>query len=152
MSRYFFHPRIGKHYEKGFRGYRTLVLGAFFYCPIKSCNHRAECLQDSRPLDRQCPCYTDRAEQDYYYLANSCNIEIDSYLEDCPYPTFSMFTKYMTGRNDHLPKPVKYRFWEHVAFYNYFSITCPTVTHLAMKKAGKCLMPTGQRCKTYSMS
>ena len=119
MSRYFFHPRIGKHYEKGFRGYRTLVLGAFFYCPIKSCNHRAECLQDSRPLDRQCPCYTDRAEQDYYYLANSCNIEIDSYLEDCPYPTFSMFTKYMTGRNDHLPKPVKYRFWEHVAFYNY---------------------------------
>ena len=119
MSRYFFHPRIGKHYEKGFRGYRTLVLGAFFYCPIKNCNHRAECLQDSRPLDRQCPCYTDRAEQDYYYLANSCNIEIDSYLEDCPYPTFSMFTKYMTGRNDHLPKPVKYRFWEHVAFYNY---------------------------------
>ena len=119
MSQYFFHPRIGKYYEKGYRGYRTLVLGAFFYCPIKKYKHCRECLRDSRPFDHQCPCYIDRAEQDYYYLANSCNIEIDSFLEDCPYPTFSMFTKYVTGRNDHLPKPVKYRFWEHVAFYNY---------------------------------
>ena len=47
----FFKPRIGKYYNKGFRGYKTLVLGSHFYCPIP-CENKEACLKDSRPFDR----------------------------------------------------------------------------------------------------
>lgn len=30
-----------------------------------------------------------------------------------------MFTKYMMNKRDYIPDPVKYRFWDHVCFYNY---------------------------------
>ena len=113
----FFKPRIGKYYNKGFRGYKTLVLGSHFYCPIP-CENKEACLKDSRPFDRECPCYKDK-DAKYFTLSNSCTIEVNSYLEGCPYPSFSMFTKYMMNKRDYIPDPVKYRFWDHVCFYNY---------------------------------
>lgn len=113
----FFKPRIGIYYEKGFRGYKTLVLGAHFYCPIP-CEYKESCLQDSRPFDRECPCYRDKND-DYFTLSNSCYVEVNSYLEGCPYPSFSMFTRYMINKRDYIPDSVKYRFWDHVCFYNY---------------------------------
>lgn len=113
----FFKPRIGQYYECGFRGYKTLVLGAHFYCPLP-CEHKEACLKDSRPFDRECPCYKDKNDE-YFTLSNSCYVEVNSYLEGCPYPSFSMFTKYMMNKRDYIPDPVKYRFWEHVCFYNY---------------------------------
>lgn len=29
---YFFRPRVGKNYDDGFRGLKTLVVGAYHYC------------------------------------------------------------------------------------------------------------------------
>ena len=113
----FFKPRIGAYYNKGFRGYKTLVLGAHFYCPFE-CRFKEDCLKDSRPFDRECPCYKDK-DDEYFTLSNSCYVEVNSYLEGCPYPSFSMFTKYMMNKRDYIPDPVKYRFWDHVCFYNY---------------------------------
>lgn len=113
----FFKPRVGKYYEEGFRGYKTLVLGAHFYCSL-SCEYKNVCLKDSRPFDRECPCYKNKKDE-YFTLSNSCNIEVNSYLEGCPYPSFSMFTKYMMNKRDYIPDSVKYRFWDHVCFYNY---------------------------------
>lgn len=113
----FFKPRIGAYYNKGFRGYKTLVLGAHFYCPFE-CQFKEDCLKDSRPFDRECPCYKGK-DDEYFTLSNSCYVEVNSYLEGCPYPSFSMFTKYMMNKRDYIPDPVKYRFWNHVCFYNY---------------------------------
>ena len=113
----FFKPREGEYYYNGFRGYKTLVLGSHFYCSVP-CKNKEACLKDSRPFDRECPCYKDK-DANYFKLSNSCNIEVNSYLEGCPYPSFSMFTKYMMNKRDYIPDPVKYRFWDHVCFYNY---------------------------------
>lgn len=113
----FFKPRIGAYYNKGFRGYKTMVLGAHFYCPFE-CKFKEACLKDSRPFDRECPCYKDKNDE-YFTLSNSCYVEVNSYLEGCPYPSFSMFTKYMMNKRDYISDPVKYRFWDHVCFYNY---------------------------------
>ena len=71
------------------------------------------------PYDRKCPEYVGKEGQDYYFLANSCYIEIDTFVGGCPYPSYSAFTKYMTNRRDYIAQAVKNRFWEHVCFYNY---------------------------------
>lgn len=135
MPRYFFLPRVGEHYDHGFRGYKTLVLGAFFYCPEEGCDLRPECLLDTRPHDRECPEYVGKKEQDYYFLANSCYIEIDSFVGGWPYPSYSAFTKYMTNRRDYIAQAVKNRFWEHVCFYNYLQHYLPDGNNPAYSEA-----------------
>ncbi len=42
MKKYFFTPRVGKDYEKGFHGIKTLILGSHFYCPYTDCSHLKE--------------------------------------------------------------------------------------------------------------
>lgn len=122
MDRYFFRPRVGKNYEKGIDGLRTLIVGSHFYCPYHDCIHlRKECASSSTILDMdlKCPYYLDKEDQNYYRLSNSDTIEIDSYLEGFPYPTFSAFTYIMLNKRDHLSEEEKCAFWDQVAFTNY---------------------------------
>lgn len=35
MKKYFFTPRVGKDYEKGFHGIKTLILGSHFIVHIR---------------------------------------------------------------------------------------------------------------------
>ena len=43
-------------------------------------------------MDAACPCYVGKEDQNYYKLSNSDTIEVDSYLEGFPYPSFDAFT------------------------------------------------------------
>ena len=122
MSKYFFKPRIGKDYDKGLYGLRTLVLGSHFYCPFNDCPHlKGECGSNKTisEMDMKCPCYIDKEDNGYYRLSNSDTIEIDSYLEGFPYPAFSAFTYIMLKKRDHITEKEKNDFWNKVAFTNY---------------------------------
>ena len=48
--RYFFKPRVGKDYQEGFMGLRTLVLGAYHYCWYDKCRYFNECVSRGRAL------------------------------------------------------------------------------------------------------
>ena len=90
---YFFIPRVGVNYSKGFAKKKTkarvLVLGAYHICKDKklvfsrdgnqerSCPHRELCRTNEgiRQMDATCPCYANSAEPEYHRLSNSNNIE-----------------------------------------------------------------------------
>lgn len=123
---YFFRPRIGGNYADGFKGRRTLVVGAYHYCWEEpalraGCTDYSRCVGNGRcrDYDKTCPFYKDRTDQDYYRLSNSNIIEIDSYIEGERCPSYSGFTKFMTGESDYIPRSDRAAFWESVAFYNY---------------------------------
>lgn len=118
---YFFRPRVGKYYEDGFNGHRTLVLGQYLYCWRQTCIYRDKCTEKglSCQLDLLCPLYSDMEDREYYRLSNSNIIEVDSYIEGNDYSAFSAFTHCMLGQKEHLPSPVRKCFWDRVAFYNY---------------------------------
>lgn len=122
MTNCFFIPRVGKDYESGFQGIRTLILGSHFYCPYADCPHlHKECASSSsiRNMDTACPCYIDKEDQEYYRLSNSDEIEVESYLEGFPYPAFDAFTSLLLKKRDYLTEAEKRRFWDQVAFTNY---------------------------------
>ena len=70
-------------------------------------------------MDRACPCYIDKNDQSYYKLSNSDTIEIESYLEGFPYPSYDAFTYLMLNKRDYLSEDEKRSFWAQVAFTNY---------------------------------
>ena len=140
---YFFRPRVGKNYDDGFRGLKTLVVGAYHYCwesdAMKyGCTYRQACIGErrSREFDRLCPIYRDRMEQHkgYYRISKSNIIEIDSYIEGEHYPAYEAFTYYMTGLSGRLlTEAERETFWESVAFYNYLQHFLPEAQQFSYK-------------------
>lgn len=140
---YFFRPRIGKHYEKGFRGLRTLVLGAYHYCWESNafrhgCTCRNDCIngRHTERLDEICPIYRNKMDlyDGYYRISSSNIIEIDSYIEGEHYPAYEAFTYYMTGLSGRLLTEVEREtFWESVAFYNYLQHFLPEAQQFSYK-------------------
>ena len=122
----FFQPRIGLHYQEGFKGYRTLVLGAKHHCTLKQCPHYEDCViqRNCASYDTKCPAYGDRHD---LRLSQSNQIEIDAFLEEYDrYPTYSYFTKLMLGKTDDCTEAEKTEFWDQVAFANYLQYFCPS--------------------------
>ena len=122
----FFQPRIGQHYQEGFKGYRTLVLGVKHHCILKQCPFYEDCViqRNCASYDAKCPAYGDRRD---LRLSLSNQIEIDAFLEEYDrYPTYSYFTKLMLGKTDDCTEAEKTAFWEQVAFANYLQYYCPS--------------------------
>lgn len=122
----FFQPRIGQHYQEGFRGYRTLVLGVKHHCTLKHCRFYEDCVnqRNCALCDAGCPAYGDRHD---LRLSQSNQIEIDAFLEEYDrYPIYSYFTKLMLGKSDDCTETEKESFWEQVAFANYLQYFCPS--------------------------
>ena len=122
----FFQPRIGQHYQEGFKGYRTLVLGVKHHCILKQCPFYEDCViqRNCASYDAKCPAYGDRRD---LRLSLSNQIEIDAFLEEYDrYPTYSYFTKLMLGKTDDCTEAEKTSFWEQVAFANYLQYFCPS--------------------------
>ncbi len=122
----FFQPRIGQHYQEGFKGYRTLVLGVKHHCILKQCQFYDDCVmqRNCASYDANCPAYGDRHD---LHLSLSNQIEIDAFLEEYDrYPTYSYFTKLMLGKTDDCTEAEKTAFWEQVAFANYLQYFCPS--------------------------
>lgn len=122
----FFQPRIGQHYQEGFKGYRTLVLGVKHHCILKQCPFYEDCVihRNCASYNAKCPAYGDCHD---LRLSLSNQIEIDAFLEENDrYPTFSYFTKLMLGKADDYTEAEKTAFWEHVAFANYLQYFCPS--------------------------
>lgn len=122
----FFQPRIGQHYHKGFKGYRTLVLGVKHHCILKQCPFYEDCVmqRNCANYDANCPAYGDRHD---LRLSQSNQIEIDAFLEEYDrYPTYSYFTKLMLGKTDDCTEAEKTAFWEQVAFANYLQYFRPS--------------------------
>lgn len=120
--KYFFEPRKGVDYEKGYEGLRTLIVGVAHIC-THVCPFHALCKSpvSIRKMDRECPLYRDR--DSYYRLSNSNEIEICSFIDgDAHYPAYSAFTYYMLNARDVLTSEDKSRLWESVAFTNYLQV------------------------------
>lgn len=127
MSKYFFRPRIGKYYQDGYQGLKTLVLGAYPYCWHQSCPHWQQCVAEERPYDYEtlCPSYAEKADRAYYRLSNSNTIEIDAYIEGEHYPAYDAFTHRMLGKKTPLGPQYRAFFWDRVAFYNWIQHYLP---------------------------
>ena len=117
-SKIFFKPRyIKEKYEKGYKGYRTLVLGVFHVC-LCDCEFRDDCFKNTKKYDKECPEYKDRDE--YYALSNSNEIEVESYLEECDsHYSYSYITKYFLRTNESVSENDKRKFWDSIAFTNF---------------------------------
>ena len=117
-TKYFFKPRyIKDKYEKGYKGYRTLVLGVFHVC-LCDCEFREECFKNTAKYDRECPEYKDRDE--YYALSNSNEIEVESYLEQVhSHYSYGYITKYFYKTNKSVSEELKREFWDSIAFTNF---------------------------------
>ncbi len=132
----FFQPRIGQHYLKGFKGYRTLVLGVKHHCILKQCPFYEDCVmqRNCASYDARCPSYGDRHD---LRLSLSNQIEINAYLEEYDrYPTYSYFTKLMLGKTDDCTEAEKTAFWEQVAFANYLQYFRPSPQVPGYKSGG----------------
>lgn len=121
---YFFKPWIGKNYEKGFDGVKTLVLGVAHICTLEctKANHGL-CMNPETvwDMDRECPVYKNSGG--VLCLSESNDIEISSFIAgDARYPSYSAFTYYMLGEKDTLPENKKRKFWDSVAFTNYLQL------------------------------
>ena len=117
-TNYFFKPRYTKEkYEKGYKGYRTLVLGVFHVC-LCDCEFRDDCFKNTKKYDRECPEYKDRDE--YYALSNSNEIEVESYLEQVhSHYSYGYITKYFYKTNKSVSEELKREFWDSIAFTNF---------------------------------
>ena len=126
-QRYFFKPRVGKDYQEGFMGLKTLVLGAYHYCWYYRCRYFRECVTEGRVADYDtiCPEFERMSDREYYRLSNSNVIELDSYLEGEHYPTYDSFTHRMLGKKSYIGLEARASFWESVAFYNWMQHYLP---------------------------
>lgn len=122
----FFQPRIGLHCHEGFKGYRTLVMGAKHHCILRHCPYYEDCVieRNCAIYDKICPAYGNHHD---LRLSQSNQIEIDAFLEEYDrYPTYSYFTKLMLGKTDDCTEAEKTAFWEQVTFANYLQYFCPS--------------------------
>ena len=135
-SKIFFKPRYDKEkYEKGYKGYRTLILGVFHVCRTE-CKFREDCFKNTAKYDRECPVYKGREE--YYSLSNSNEIEVESYLEECDsHYSYSYITKYFFRTNKSVPEDKKRDFWDSVAFTNFLQNMQMTYTTLEYDEENK---------------
>ena len=109
MSNIFFHPHIGKQYDKGICGKKVLVIGASFYCDKTDCQHYYDCTsnskKDSSLYDTICPYY-------------------DTELHNAPSEesgkAYDIFADKMQSILN-LNEP----FWDSVAFTNYIQFFLP---------------------------
>lgn len=118
---FFFDPWIGEHYDEGFKGVRTLVVGVCHFC-TESCGFRRQCssAKEIWELDSRCPFYSNFEDKDYYRLHNSNDIEIRSFIDgDAPYPSYKLFTYYMLKCAGDLSSEKKRELWDHVVFTNF---------------------------------
>lgn len=128
MKKSFFEPRTGSRYKDGYKGMKTLILGSHFYCPYQDCRYLHSACASSksiREMDWKCPYYISKDNTEYYRLSNSCEIELESFLEGFQYASFSAFTYLMLERRDYLTEDEKRNFWEQVAFTNYLQHYLP---------------------------
>lgn len=129
-TKYFFKPRIGKDYEKGFNGYRTMVVGVHLICEYE-CEHIDRCcsLDGVREMDNQCPCYEEHRKgenADYYRLGNDNVIELETYIyNDGKSPSFSAFTKYLLKEPGYVSPERKLELWDKLCFCNYLQCFRP---------------------------
>lgn len=135
-TNYFFKPRyIKDKYEKGYKGYKTLVLGVFHVC-LCDCKFRDECFKNTVKYDRECPEYKDRDE--YYALSNSNEIEVESYLEQVhSHYSYGYITKYFYKTNKSVSEELKREFWDSVAFTNFLQNMHMSYQTLEYKKNKK---------------
>lgn len=135
-SKIFFKPRYDKEkYEKGYKGYRMLILGVFHVCRTE-CKFREDCFKNTAKYDRECPVYKGREE--YYSLSNSNEIEVESYLEECDsHYSYSYITKYFFRTNKSVPEDKKRDFWDSIAFTNFLQNMHMSYTTLEYKKNKK---------------
>lgn len=80
----FFRPRIGQHYDEGFKGYRTLVLGVKHHCTLRHCRYFADCVMNRNcaHYNETCPAYDCR---NYYNGRKMCEDCIGIGGERCVY-------------------------------------------------------------------
>ena len=132
-TNYFFKPRyIKDKYEKGYKGYKTLVLGVFHVC-LCDCKFRDECFKNTAKYDRECPEYKDRDE--YYALSNSNEIEVESYLGQVhSHYSYGYITKYFYKTNKTVPEAQKREFWDSIAFTNFLQNMHMSYTTLEYEK------------------
>lgn len=117
---YFMHPRVVENsYLEGWKGHRTMILGASLPCSLQDCPMIEACTRNSRDFDKACFWYRQFPKRDDLRLSNSNFIEVDNFIEGNPAHYFSDFTKFMIGKQDEIPLEIREPFWNHVAFYNY---------------------------------
>ena len=80
----FFQPRIGLHYEDGFKGYKTLVMGVKHHCTLRHCCYFADCVmnRNCEHYNEICPAYDCR---NYYNGRKMCEDCIGTGGERCVY-------------------------------------------------------------------
>lgn len=80
----FFQPRIGLHYEDGFKGYKTLVMGVKHHCTLRHCRYFSDCVinRNCEQYDAICPAYDCR---NYVNGRKMCEVCISSGGKHCVY-------------------------------------------------------------------
>lgn len=118
---YFFEPWVGVHYDQGFEGVKTLVVGVCHICSY-DCPHHNRCSSPEgiQEMDYLCPDYSRQLDQEWFNLHNLNNIEIGSFVEcDASYPAYKSFTYYMLRCVGNLPTEKRCQLWDYVAFTNF---------------------------------
>ncbi len=124
-SKIFFRPRIGKHYEEGWRSVRTMVVGVHLLCEL-NCEYKSRCcsVQGVRQMDCLCPQYAQYKGtefENYYRLSNCNSIELESYIEnEAKSPSFSMLTSFLLQEKGFVSMEKRQELWDHLGFYNFF--------------------------------
>lgn len=124
-SKIYFHPRIGNHYEEGWQGVRTMIMGVHLLCEL-NCQHKAKCcsMQGVKQMDCLCPEYEKYKGTEFedYYRLNHCNsIELDSYIEnEAKSPSCSMLTSFLLQEKGFVSMDKRQELWDHLGFYNFF--------------------------------
>lgn len=143
----FFTPWIGKDYEKGLGGIKTLVLGTAHVCLIQ-CRYKDLCCSPSQvaQMDHLCPCYSSfqgvvpNFPEEEMCLHNSNYIELVAYCDDeAGYPAYSNFTHYLLKCKGYVSPDEKNDLWQHLAFTNLLQCFIPT----------KCLPPFDENKDLY---
>lgn len=124
-SKIFFRPRIGSHYEEGWQGVRTMIVGVHLLCEL-NCQHKAKCcsMQGVKQMDCLCPeyeKYKGSEFEDYYRLSNCNCIELDSYIEnEAKSASFSMLTGFLLQEKGFVSMDRRQELWDHLGFFNFF--------------------------------
>lgn len=119
----FFKPWVGKNYDNGWDGHKTLVLGSHISC-LKECGRKGNCcdMEMIRNMDRQCLEYENERKSgraDYYRLSNANIIEINKFIEGEENAFLSAFTNSILKETDYVDKEQKKSFWDSVVYMNY---------------------------------
>lgn len=120
----FFKPWVGKNYDNGWDGHKTLVLGSHISCLKEECRWNEHCckMEWIRNVDRQCPKYEDERKSgrgDYYRLSYANIIEINKFIEGEENAFLSAFTNSILKETDYIDKEQKKSFWDSVVYMNY---------------------------------